>query len=211
MVRSQRLDTYISGFSFNYIPSHRNRDHFFTTFDFGIFNMSRREVILIDKGWSFRQADDETSDFLSVAQFPTNVHLDLMHHKIIPDPFIGKNEKDIQWVGEKAWIYRTTFDYPHVNGRKAVLVFHGLDTHATVRLNGHEILETENMFVPERVDVTKMLKFKSGNTLEITFDSTFLIGKKIVEKYPDHHWGYWNGDASRLAVRKAQYHYVTFH
>lgn len=173
--------------------------------------MSRREVISIDKGWSFRQADDEASDFLAVAQFPTNVHLDLMHHKIIPDPFIGKNENEVQWVGERAWIYRTTFVSPSINSRKAVLAFHGLDTYATVRLNGHQILEMENMFVPERVDVTKILNFQSQNMLEITFDSTFLIGKKIVEKYPDHHWGCWNGDVSRLAVRKAQYHYVNFH
>lgn len=173
--------------------------------------MPQREVIPIDQNWCFRQADSEALGFLPVAQFPTNVHLDLIHNKIIPDPFIGKNENDVQWVGEKAWIYRTTFALPHIEGRNAVLAFDGLDTYATVRLNGHQILETENMFIPERVDVTKSLKSQGENVLEITFDSTFLIGKKIVEKHPDHHWGCFNGDPSRLAVRKAQYHYVNSH
>ncbi|KAI9875071.1 MAG: Beta-mannosidase B [Pleopsidium flavum] len=63
------------------------------------------------------------------------------------------------------------------------------------------------MFIPERVDVTDLLHSSNENELVITFESAYLIGKKTVEKYPDHHWGCWNGDASRLAVRKAQYHY----
>ena len=171
--------------------------------------MAQRTIIPVDKNWVFRQADDETSGFRPVAQFPTNVHLDLIHHGLIPDPFIGKNEKDVQWVGEKAWIYKTTFPTPKERGSKVVLVFHGLDTYATVVLNGKEILKTEDMFIPERVEVTRILRGDEDNELEITFESAWLIGKKIVEKYPDHRWGCWNGDASRLAVRKAQYHYVS--
>jgi beta-mannosidase len=171
--------------------------------------MARRSVIPIDKNWVFRQADKETSEFLSVAQSPTNVHLDLMHHGIIPDPSIGKNEEQVQWVGEKAWIYKTTFPSPEVHGSTAVLAFHGLDTYATVVLNGEQILKTEDMFIPERVDVTTLLRGGVDNELEITFESAYLMGKKIVEKYPDHRWGCWNGDLSRLAVRKAQYHYVS--
>ncbi|KAK2804424.1 Beta-mannosidase B [Onygenales sp. PD_10] len=171
--------------------------------------MAERSVIAINKDWVFKQADDEKAQFLAVAQFPTNVHLDLMHHGLIPDPFIGKNENDVQWVGEKAWIYKTTFDAPALkDGEKAVLAFDGLDTHATVLLNDKKILETENMFVPERVDVTELLQQSKGsNFLHITFESTFLIGKKIQEQHPKHHWGCWNGDCSRLGVRKAQYHY----
>ena len=170
--------------------------------------MAMRKVVSIDKGWTFRQADSESSKFLPVSQFPTNVHLDLLHHKLIPDPFMGLNENDVQWVGEKAWLYKTSFSSPDISGAKAVLAFDGLDTHATVALNGRKILETEDMFIPERVDVSDTLRHGRPNILEITFESTYLIGKKLVEKYPEHKWGCWNGDNSRLAVRKAQYHYV---
>lgn len=171
-----------------------------------------RQVYPIDQGWSFKQADDDSSDYLPVAQFPTNVHLDLLHHGLIPDPNIGKNEDAVQWVGEKPWLYQTTFQTPRLSVGKAVLAFDGLDTHATVRLNGVTILKTENMFIPERVDVTSLLSTSNGkvNVLEVFFDSTYLIGKKLLEKHPDHYWGCWNGDPSRLAVRKAQYHYVTY-
>lgn len=173
--------------------------------------MAPRVVIPIDKNWEFRQADKEDAQFLPVSQFPTNVHLDLMHHGLIPDPFIGKNELAVQWVGEAQWTYRTSFGYPanpHPDGNKAVLAFDGLDTFATVVLNGTKILETENMFIPERVDVTALLK--EENELVITFDSAYLRGWKLVERYPEHKWGCWNGDNARLAVRKAQYHFVSF-
>ncbi|KAK2046257.1 family 2 glycosyl hydrolase [Colletotrichum somersetense] len=170
--------------------------------------MASRTVIPIDKNWQFKQADKDDSELLAVSQFPTNVHLDLIHHKVIPDPFIGKNELDVQWVGERQWVYRTAFVADALpDGAKAVLVFEGLDTFATVVLNGETILETDNMFTPERVDVTSLLTKNEQNELIITFDSAYLRGWKLVEKYPDHKWGCWNGDNSRLAVRKAQYHW----
>ena len=170
--------------------------------------MIKRTVIPIDNGWSFRSSDDASSAFLPVSQFPTNVHLDLLHHNLIPDPFMGKNENDVQWIGEKAWVYKTTFLASPSKDTKSVLAFDGLDTFATVVLNGKEILRTEDMFIPERVDVSNILYAEKENVLEITFESAWFKGKQIVEKYPDHHWGCWNGDVSRLAVRKAQYHYV---
>lgn len=171
--------------------------------------MAPRTVIPIDQNWEFKQADKEDSKYLPVGQFPTNVHLDLLHHGLIPDPFIGKNELDVQWIGEAQWVYRTTFAAPSVaGGAKAILAFDGLDTFATVVLNGETILETENMFTPERADVTALLK-EGDNELVITFDSAYLRGWKLVEKFPDHKWGCWNGDSSRLAVRKAQYHWVS--
>lgn len=167
-----------------------------------------REVIPLND-WTFRRGDELDSRFWPVAQFPTNIHLDLLRNGMIPDPFIGKNEADVQWVGEKTWVYRTEFPSPGTVPGRAVLAFDGLDTYATAVLNGREILKTEDMFIPERVDVTRHLQPAAGdNVLEITFDSAYLIGKKIVEDNPVHRWGCWNGDPSRLAVRKAQYHYV---
>ena len=171
--------------------------------------MAPRTVIPIDQNWEFKQADKEDSKYLPVGQFPTNVHLDLLHHGLIPDPFIGKNELDVQWIGEVQWVYKTSFSAPAVaSGVKAILAFDGLDTFATVVLNGKTILETENMFTPERVDITSSLK-EGDNELVITFDSAYLRGWKLVEKFPDHKWGCWNGDNSRLAVGKAQYHWVS--
>ncbi|KAM3471234.1 hypothetical protein MY8738_009419 [Beauveria namnaoensis] len=171
--------------------------------------MAPRTVSPIDKNWQFKQVDKQGGDeYRAVSQFPTNVHLDLMHHNLIPDPFIGKNEDDVQWVGEAQWAYKTTFASPEVStGAKAILAFDGLDTFATVNLNGRVILETDSMFIPERVDVTAHLSHAGDNELVITFDSAYLRGCKRVEQHPKHVWSLWNGDSSRLAVRKAQYHW----
>ena len=169
---------------------------------------AQRRVISLNRGWFFQQGNAPAFKPRPVQRLPTNVHLDLMHHDIISDPFVGKNEEDCQRVGMVPWVYRLFFLSPHVNTEKVVLAFDGLDTYATVTLNKKQILKTENMFIPERVDVTRLLLNKGQNCLEIEFASAFLTGKRLLEKYPDHHWGCWNGDPSRLAVRKAQYHYV---
>lgn len=127
----------------------------------------------------------------------------------IPDPFLGFNELRAEWVADKAWTYKVTL--PQVEEAKQatvhVLAFDGLDTFATVRLNGKTILESDNMFVPHRVDVTNDLKPQAENFLEIDFKSARLEAIKIREAHPEHTWVGFNGDMSRLAVRKAQYHW----
>jgi beta-mannosidase len=82
-----------------------------------------------------------------------------------------------------------------------------LDTFATVRLNDDVILESDNMFIPHRVDITQRVKPGEENILEIVFASARLEAIKIREQYPEHKWVGFNGDMSRLAVRKAQYHW----
>ena len=143
-----------------------------------------QRIIAIDKGWTFRQRGAPVEDAKPVSRFPTNIHLDLMHHHIITDPFLGQNENDCQWVGEETWVYRTQFASSGVHVGPAVLAFDGLDTYATVRLNSHEILKTESMFIPERIEVTDLLAREGQNTLEIEFASSFLRGKKIIQELP---------------------------
>jgi beta-mannosidase len=70
----------------------------------------------LDKGWEFKQSttlnNGTASEYISVAQFPTVAHIDLLHHKLIPDPYIDMNELDTLWVNDADWTYRTTFDSP---------------------------------------------------------------------------------------------------
>jgi beta-mannosidase len=82
-----------------------------------------------------------------------------------------------------------------------------LDTFATVKFNDDVILESDNMFIPHRVDITQRVKPGEENILEIVFASARLEAIKIREQHPEHKWVGFNGDMSRLAVRKAQYHW----
>jgi beta-mannosidase len=127
----------------------------------------------------------------------------------IPDPFLGFNEIECQWVNETAWSYRTTLPDVETLEPKvsAVLAFDGLDTYATVKLNDEIILKGDNMFIPYRVDVTKKLRLGQQNVLQIDFDSAFKRATAIKDAHPEHSWVGFNGDMARLASRKAQYHW----
>lgn len=57
------------------------------------------------------------------------------------------------------------------------------------------------MLVEYRIPVKENLK-EGANSLLITFPSTFLKGKQLEKEHGT--FGLWNGDASRLHVRKAQ-------
>jgi beta-mannosidase len=93
-------------------------------------------------------------------------------------------------------------------GAKVVIVFDGLDTFASVTLNGQNILTSSNMFIGHRVDITKLLLESDGpHVLEIEFDCAQLKAQELRSKYPGHRWEGFNGDMARLAVRKAQYHW----
>lgn len=118
------------------------------------------------------------------------------------------NELDAECVGETAWTYRTVFDSPSIGGAAVYLIFEGLDTFAQVSLNDKIILESDNMFLSHRVNITNYLQSKEPNTLIINFESALLKGRELQKQYPDHRWELFNGEASRLAVRKAQYHWV---
>ena len=135
----------------------------------------------------------------------------------IPDPFIDMNELAVRWVAEKSWTYRTTFPTASTTLKDARtdLVFKGLDTFATVRLNGHKILETDNMFLEYRVDVTSKLQHHGNqdssnkeNVLEIVFDSALLRGEELVKQHAhEHNFIAHQTENSRLPVRKCQCHW----
>ena len=176
---------------------------------------SQTKVIPLDHNWVFKQKGGTHSEttFRSTAMFPTDIHVDLLAHNLIPDPFTGMSEKEVQWIDDKTWIYRTNFTVPHTEVtqfQSVALVFEGLDTFATVKMDGSEILRSDNMFISHRVDVRRLLKHKADHILEIAFKSATEMGQLEMKKNPGHAWGTWNGDTSRAAVRKAQYHYVSF-
>ncbi|XXG97371.1 hypothetical protein Hte_003670 [Hypoxylon texense] len=162
-------------------------------------------------GWTFRQSENSSSeDWLPVQKVPSQVHMDLIANKKIPDPFIDLNELAVRWIAEKDWIYRAQFKNPTgLVARESVatdLIFEGLDTFATVLLNGTEILKSDNMFLSHRVDISSLLK--DDNVLEITFDSAMLRGRELVKEHSHEHTFYVRQtEVSRVPVRKAQYNW----
>lgn len=173
--------------------------------------------IELDKGWKFKQSTrlnnaTASDEFLPVSQFPTVVQMDLIHHNLIPDPYIGVNEVQNLWVGEADWVYQTS-DVPKVDIRdneRAVLVFDGLDTTVEVYLNGELILSAKDMFIPYRVDVTDNLKGQSGSSvLELRFASNVKKARSERKRlgYHGKDSDIAFGGSERLFLRKAQFHW----
>jgi beta-mannosidase len=100
------------------------------------------------------------------------VHTDLRRAEAIPDPLRGTNEAGLQWIDGRAWEYAAEFEAaPDLLAEEAVeLVADGLDTVATLRLNGAVVARTENMFIGYRWDVKPFLR-EGVNRLSIRFAS----------------------------------------
>ncbi len=120
--------------------------------------------------WEFRQAG--TEDWLP-ASVPGGVHTDLLDLGRIPDPFVADNEKRVQWIAESDWIYRYRFGCsPELLVQdKIYLVCEGLDTLATVVLNGQELGQTDNMFRKYEWEIKSLLNSSGKNELVVDFQS----------------------------------------
>ncbi len=119
--------------------------------------------------WQLREAGDAT---WLPATVPGGVHTDLLAAGRIPDPFVGDNEAHVAWVAERDWEYRTSFDAPAslLAAGRVELVCDGLDTLATVELNGQPVGSADNMFRQWRWTVGNLLR-PTGNELVIRFAS----------------------------------------
>ncbi|MER5703398.1 glycoside hydrolase family 2 protein [Micromonospora sp. NPDC002296] len=131
----------------------------------------------LSEGWVLRavpgpQVPPEIVDRAVPATVPGCVHTDLLAAGLIPDPYLDDNETALAWIGRTDWVYETTFDAPPGDADRVDLACAGLDTVASVTLNGAEVGRTENMHRGHRFDVTSVLR-PGANTLTVRLDSPY--------------------------------------
>lgn len=162
-----------------------------------------RHIDLAGTTWEFWHP--EQSRWFS-ASIPGCIHTDLLRHRLIPDPFFGENEKQLQWIERLDWKYRTAFELgADVRAAAEIeLVFEGLDTLATVTLNGHVVGRTENMFCGYRFPVRAQLQ-AGRNVLEIVFANTLDYLKAHHEWQPLKERNDPVGGRSRIRKEQCQY------
>ncbi|TAQ83851.1 hypothetical protein B7494_g7827 [Chlorociboria aeruginascens] len=191
--------------------------------------MTRLHRTPLDKNWQFRQSSPQSptptsgiaSSFLPVSQFPTVAQIDLLNHKLIPDPYIDTNELDCLWVNHANWIYRTEITREEITGwevgagKRVELVFEGLDTIVDIFLNELHILSGNNMHITYRVDITSLLASSLLNSqhskllLELRFRNAPGEAKHEMRRigYKGNGTDVHFGGPERLFLRKAQYHW----
>ncbi|TCC59498.1 glycoside hydrolase family 2 protein [Kribbella pittospori] len=144
--------------------------------------------------WTVRAAAGPVPEGITTpvaATVPGEVHTDLLAAGLIPDPFDGDNEGKLAWIGRTDWSYRTTFDWAADGHAVQELVADGLDTAATVTLNGTELGKTCNQHRGYRFDVTGLL-VAEGNELVIDFAGPVRTAEELAESlglwpHTNHH------------------------
>ncbi|WP_126664565.1 beta-mannosidase [Haloterrigena salifodinae] len=161
----------------------------------------------LNGSWKLRQSD--TDRWLN-ATVPGGVYTDLLNAGEIPDPYDNDNELDLQWVGTSDWVYRrtVTLDSDFLDEERIRLRCAGLDTIATVRINGEVVGEAANMHRKYEFDVAGVLT-PGENQVEITFHSPIEYSTRRSEnhEYEVPTLRYPIDQPGRNFIRKAQCHY----
>ncbi|MEI6033844.1 MAG: hypothetical protein WCS65_06135 [Verrucomicrobiae bacterium] len=128
------------------------------------------ETLSLSGIWSVSSADNVQGAL--PAPVPGTVHDALLEAGVLRDLHWRFNESSQQWVCGKDWIYERAFEAsPQLAACDRVeLCCDGLDTLATIELNGVEVGRADNMFRYWRWDIKPLLRM-GENRLRITFAS----------------------------------------
>ena len=139
---------------------------------------------------------------------PGDIHSALIAAGRIPDPMIGTNEADIQWVHEAEWEIRRAFDVPAeaLAGKWPVLDLEFLDTIAEVTVNGTMVASLDSSFIRHRIDLSGVVR-PGGNEIAIRFRSATreATARAARQPFPIPHTKN-NRVADLNMLRKAQCH-----
>lgn len=135
----------------------------------------------LNSGWNLQ------TDTLSIdlqVDIPSVVQANLYENGLIPHPYLGKVEQDLQWIPQQIWDYSLKFDVDNDIFEKdnIDLIFNGLDTYADVWINGEKIMRSDNMFVKYQKEVKNLLK-KHGNELKVRFYPFDKQRDSLIETY----------------------------
>ncbi|WP_200307739.1 glycoside hydrolase family 2 protein [Streptomyces adelaidensis] len=134
----------------------------------------------LTEGWILRHPESASDPLPAVV--PGCVHTDLLAAGLIPDPFLGRNETEVAWVGRREWTYEV--ELPGVDAAdghdQTDLVFDGLDTAAEIRLDGRLLGSVRNMHRSYRFDVTG-----ASGRLSVRFASAYAEAEAVRERLGD--------------------------
>ena len=131
----------------------------------------------LHSNWQFKKKGDRK---WYKATVPGCVHTDLIDNGIIKDPYYRLNETKAQWVDKEDWVYKSTFTLNDDDYQKQhhEIKFEGLDTYASVYLNGSLILQSNNMHRTYIVDVKPLLNI-GENFIKIILESPIKKGLEL--------------------------------
>ena len=121
----------------------------------------------------------------TAATVPGSVYHDLLEAGLIPDPFYRDNENEALKIMEYDFVYARTFlvSAEMLKCDAVLLRCHGLDTLATLEVNGRQAGKADNMHRTWEFDV-KALLHEGENAVRITFASPTKFIREAYERQP---------------------------
>ena len=134
--------------------------------------------------WSVSNATREVP-----ARVPGVVHQALLEAGVLQgDPLYRYNELAFSWVAEANWTYRARFDLNRTELRAfdggGTVQFEGLDTVASVSLNGAHLGDANSAFVRWRFGVPRGALVIGTNTLTVAIAATLHYARAQATAYP---------------------------
>jgi len=158
---------------------------FRTQHHFRISPRSGEAHLDLSADWNFGFRDSsartyaETKDVKDwyVMHRPTTVHRALCEAGVLPEPYVGLNSKQYEWIEGKIWYFTKNFTLSDEEKAKiqrgdyVFLSFDGLDYYSRVWLNGVHLGRHEGMFGGPEFEVSKLLKADGENEITVALAS----------------------------------------
>ena len=143
-------------------------------------NGRRRAVALgmnvteLGGAWTVERSGGPATELIAEQELagvvPGTIHTDLLRAGLIDDPFDADNESALSWIGKSVWEYSKTFTFDPRSADRHDLVCEGLDTIATITINGAVVAHTQNQHRTYRFDLRPYLA-TGENRIAVRFDS----------------------------------------
>ena len=165
--------------------------------------------------WRLSGSDERGAALECPIAVPGDVHCALYRAKLIPDPFWGCNETNVQWVGFRDWTVSRDFDVPpdFLAAEEIVLRADDVDCFADISVNGRRIGSTCDRFLRWQFDVKPYLRAGS-NTICGVFRSAARRGDELAADFArrfstktsicrfEHEWVHHNEFVRKNACHK---------
>ncbi|MCL2500367.1 MAG: hypothetical protein FWE90_08530 [Defluviitaleaceae bacterium] len=113
------------------------------------------------------------------ATVPGNVELDLIAAGMAKDPYFGLESLEYRKYEFYSWWFERDFDIPEeYKGKDIRLRFEGLDTYASIFINGQKAGTADNMLIPHEYDITTYAKTGGRNTITVHIASAVNIARR---------------------------------
>lgn len=144
-------------------------------------------AVALHSGWTLHSAvpqeEESSGPDAILAEVPGRALSDLVRAQLAPPPYEGTHERDVQWVEDSTWWYQTSFDLPSEwsSVDHGHLTLDGLDTYATVSVNGQEVLRADNAHRTWTSDGFKLRPH--DNRLVVRFDPVAQRGLAAMQAF----------------------------